>query len=124
MIERPYPVKEPFINQKLLGDEKLSAKGVSHRAQKQLIHDIYYRILEEEELRRDDNVRICSTNHQISTVSTKKVSLSAYDDKRFYLNTFKSIPYGHYRYQSNAEGEKNWREKSSLHGFDDEFVHR
>lgn len=46
---------------------------------------------------RTTNSRISSKLHQIFTVESRKLSLSAFDDKRFILrNGIKSLPYGHY----------------------------
>jgi len=44
---------------------------------------------------------IRSQKHRMYTMNINKVSLSAYDDKRYILNDgFTSLAYGHYRIQS------------------------
>jgi len=40
--------------------------------------------------------KITSKDHQVSTTRLQKKSLSFYDDKRYYLCSIHSLPYGHY----------------------------
>ena len=49
-----------------------------------------------------------STLHEISTHSTTKVALSAFDDKRFVLGDgVTTLPYGHYKTVASA-GKRKW----------------
>ena len=41
--------------------------------------------------------RISSKDHRVTTTSFTRKSLSCYDDKRFYLCSLHSMPYGHYK---------------------------
>lgn len=80
-----------------LGSQKKSAKGVTKSAQRNLHHDLFKQVLETGNVVRTTNSRISSTLHQIYTVETRKLSLSAFDDKRFILNDgIRTLPYGHF----------------------------
>ncbi len=80
------------------GQKKTSAKGVTAYAQKALNHDLYKEVLElKAEEVRQDNPRIVSKDHVLYTVNSRKVCLSAYDDKRFIReNGIDTTAYGHY----------------------------
>ena len=46
---------------------------------------------------RSSNTRIHSINHNIDTIVINKVSLGAYDNKRFIINNgVDTLPFGHY----------------------------
>ena len=76
--------------------QKLSAKGVSRFAQTSLKHDVYIRVLLSGQHMRSNNIRIgCSKHHQ--TTRNNKISLSAFDDKRFIQNDgIPCLPFGHF----------------------------
>ena len=78
-------------------NQKLSAKCVSRFAQTNLKHDIYKTVLSTTNSIRTNNIRIGSTLHQLETISSSKISLSAFDDKRYILeNGIETLPFGHY----------------------------
>ena len=80
------------------GSEKKTAKGiVSSVIKNHLKHSQYENILETGERMNSNMKMIRSFDHSIYTVNVTKVSLSAYDDKRYILNDgISSYAYGHY----------------------------
>ena len=77
--------------------EKKTAKGIVRNViKKHLKHENYKRILETGDIMNSSMKMIRSYDHQIYTVNVNKVSLSAYDDKRFIRNDgISSYAYGH-----------------------------
>ena len=58
----------------------------------------FQKVLEQQSTERAPNYRIASEKHEIFTVGTIKVCLSAYDDKRFIFDDgITSLPFGHYK---------------------------
>ena len=79
------------------GKQKLSAKGVTRFAQTSLKHEVYKTVLSTANLARTDNIRIGSHKHQLETIISNKISLSAFDDKRFIQEDgIQTLPFGHY----------------------------
>ena len=76
------------------GMEKKSAKGVTKLAQRQLAHDRFKETLSSGRLIRTQNHRIASCSHQFYTVTINKVSLNAFDNKRYILdNGIDTLPF-------------------------------
>ena len=102
------------------GKQKLSAKGVSRFAQTSLKHDVYKNVLCTTNLVKTNNIRIGSHSHQLETISSNKVSLSAYDDKRFIQDDgIKTLPFGHYLVRDIAAfrevlADPDWGEEEIL----------
>ena len=63
--------------------DKKSAKGISKYAKRELTHNKYKQSLTYCSLVRSENVRINSCNHNLQTIITNKISLSAFDNKRY-----------------------------------------
>lgn len=88
-----------------------------------LHHDIYKSLLLSGGSRRTINARIVSDRHQVSTIYVNKVSLSTFDDKRYYLDDgISTRAYGHYlndtRYFEEAiANDLEWDGRNS----DDDF---
>jgi hypothetical protein len=78
---------------------KKVAKGVKKSViNKTLYFDNYKEMLFEGTFMRNEMNLIRSNKHELQTVCVNKVSLSAYDDKRYILDDgISSLPYGHYR---------------------------
>ena len=77
--------------------QKMSAKGVSRFAQSSLKHDVYKRVLLSGHHMRSNNIRIGSSKHLLQTIRNNKISLSAFDDKRFIQNDgIYCLPFGHF----------------------------
>ena len=62
---------------------KNTLKGVTQTAQKHITFENYLNILQQGSLMRSKQTTIKSHEHQMSTVETTKISLSAFDDKFF-----------------------------------------
>ena len=82
----------------LLADENIKkGKGVSRTTlAKAITHEHYVNCLVQESIQLDLMKSFKSLNHQINSTTINKISLNPVDDKRYYLNAFESIPYGHH----------------------------
>src|SRR5882757_6329598 len=82
--------------------EKKTAKGINrYIIKKDLKQKIYKNILDTSGRMYSNMKVIRSQKHRMYTMNINKVSLSAYDDKRYLLNDgTTSLAYGHYRIQS------------------------
>ena len=73
-------------------------KGISLSTQRLFNHQSSKKVLEQQSTERAPNYGIASEKHDIFTVRTIKVCLSAYDDKRFIFDDgITSLPFGHYK---------------------------
>ena len=78
------------------------AKGVKKNIiKKEICHADYIKCLKTAQQIQNDFKNIVSKNHQIFTFHQSKVSLSAFDDKRYLLTPIYSLPYGHKCLRSN-----------------------
>ena len=76
-------------------EEKKSKGIVKHKVKKELTYKQYEDTLIEN---RSDTVSfntIRSKNHSIYTINQVKQCLSSYDNKRYYINSVESVPYGY-----------------------------
>ncbi len=100
--------------------QKQSAKGVTKFAQRNLTHKKYKETLLTRGVVRSNNTRIHSVNHNIHTIAVNKVSLSAYDNKRFIMsNGVDTLPFGHYSlreqlYERKIAADPNWEERTEM----------
>ena len=77
---------------------KRVAKGVNRGViKRELKHTLYKDCLLKKRIMTHNMYRIQSHKHQLSTVKINKISLSPYDDKRYFLNEKESYAYGHYK---------------------------
>eukprot|EP00438_Fugacium_kawagutii_P002275 Skav227368 [mRNA] locus=scaffold2373:95507:96952:+ [translate_table: standard] len=77
--------------------EEKKAKGVPKaKVKKELNMKDYENALHLKELKAVNFNAIRSKNHQIYSINQSKVGLSSYDNKRYWLNDYNSVPYGHY----------------------------
>ena len=77
---------------------KKSAKGVNTQVKREINHETFKHVLESAEILRKKMTRIASTKHEISLMTLNKIALTAYDDKRYYMeNGIDSLAYGHYK---------------------------
>ena len=85
--------------------EKKTAKGIVRNVIKNhLKHDNYKQILETGERMNSNMKMIRSFDHNVYTVNVTKVSLSAYDDKRYIQDDgVTSYAYGHFRIVEHGE---------------------
>ena len=73
-------------------------KGISLSTKRLFNHQSFKKVLEQQSTERAPNYRIASEKHDIFTVRTIKICLSAYDDKRFIFDDgITSLPFGHYK---------------------------
>ena len=79
--------------------EKKTAKGISRTTlEKNIVHEDYVRTLNEGVTMRHNNKSIQQDEHTIVSREQNKISLSAYDDKRYLMNDgISSRAYGHYK---------------------------
>ena len=84
-------------------------------AQKLLNHELHKETLQTSKPVRAVNTRITSENHVLKKVTAKKISLSAFDNKRYiWGDGLRTLPYGHFSVVSD-----NQSEMSSSHGWFD-----
>ena len=97
LLEEFVGLKPKMYSIKYGGNQKLSGKGVSRFAQTNLKHDIYKTVLSTTNSIRTNNIRIGPSLHQLETISSSKIYLSAFGDKRYLLkNGIGTLPFGHY----------------------------
>ena len=84
-------------------EQKKSVKGITKHAQARLTHDVFKSVLMGDHgLIRTPNYRIGSINHQLYTIETNKIALTAFCDKRYYIDSIHSLPFGHKAIRENA----------------------
>ena len=71
------------------------AKGISKHIVKNMKHDLYKEAFEEKKITRVQMTILRSTHHTVQTTTFNKRALSAWEDKRCWLNENESLPYGH-----------------------------
>ena len=100
--------------------QKMSAKGVCRFAQTSLNHDVYRDVLINGSLLHSTNIRIGARNHAIQTVENRKISLAAFDDKRFILDDgVTCLPFGHFEIRDldalrEIAADDNWGDDESV----------
>ena len=78
-------------------EEHKKSKGVvKHKVKKELTYQNYHEALHHNKKHEISYNFIRSRTHQIYSMSQVKQSLSNYENKRFYIDAFNSIPYGHF----------------------------
>ena len=97
ILEEFVGLKPKMYSMKYGDNQRLFAQGLSRFAQTNLKHDINKTVLSTTNSIRTNNIRIGSTLLQLETISSSKISLSTFDDKRYILeNGIKTLPFGHY----------------------------
>ena len=81
------------------GTSKNTAKGIQQRFSKtNLKHELYRRCLMNQIVTHAEYNSIRSFNHQLFTLHERKVALSGYNEKRYFLkDSHDTLAYGHYR---------------------------
>ena len=82
-------------------------------AQKCLTHELYKETLQTSKPVRAVITRITSEKHVLKTVTANKISLSAFDNKRYICGDgLRTLPYGHFSVvsdnQSEASSSRGW----------------
>ena len=83
----------------IYGEEKehKKCKGTAkHVVKGQLTYKEYDKVLQTNEVIHKSFNSIRSKNHNIYSITTKKVSLNIYENKRYWRNTGDSLAYGHW----------------------------
>ena len=84
----------------------MSAKGITRTAQNLLRNVDYNYTFKSGSTLRAENTRIVSEKHILKMVSTKNISLSAFDNKRHILNEgIKTLLFGHYKIDQCRVGD-------------------
>ena len=78
-------------------EEKKSKGIVKHKVKKELNFIKYLETLNNNECDTVSFNSIRSKQHQIYSIKQTKQALSSYDNKRYYLDSVNSLPYGHFR---------------------------
>ena len=71
------------------------AKGISKHIVKKMKHDTFREAFENQKTTRVQMTILRSTQHTIQTTTFNKRALSAWEDKRIWLNENESLPHGH-----------------------------
>ena len=82
------------------GETKSACKGVNRAVIKTLKHERFRAVQESRVNHVATMNRIQAFGHNLCTMEVNKIALSCYEDKRFYLNSTTSRPYGHYANES------------------------
>ena len=101
------------------GEQKKRAKGIKQSVVKSLFTINDYREVFRECISTDDDdgggecscspaptvsqVNFRSVRHEVQTIEQKKKSLALFDNKRYWLDTVSSLPFGHYKEQDLQE---------------------
>jgi hypothetical protein len=98
-LEKFVGLKSKMYSLKYKEKDKNTCKGVQKCvAKNKITFDDYYNTLIGGKSMRHTIKRIMSRKHDISLISQNKVSLSAYDDKRYILDdAITTYAYGHYK---------------------------
>ena len=77
--------------------EEKKAKGVPKlKVKTDLDMKDYENTLHHKKVKNVNFNAIRSKNHQIYSINQSKVGLSSYDNKRYWLDDYTSVPYGHF----------------------------
>ena len=90
----------PKLDDTLMSDnsEIMTCKGVNRRfAKKTYNHQDYLDCLQNEHIKMAKFGIIRQEHHNLHSVIVSKIGLSPNDDKRYMLNAYDSLPYGHYK---------------------------
>ena len=78
--------------------EKKVAKGVNRAIiKRQLKHALYKTCLFDQKNMSHTMVRIQSVKHQLQTVNVNKISLSPFDDKKYFISKVENLARGHFK---------------------------
>ncbi|XP_069957694.1 uncharacterized protein [Cherax quadricarinatus] len=88
---------KPKMYSILLADNNntIAAKGVPQSEQQLLTHNNFRSVLEDGSKHTFQYSQIRNLKGQMTTITTRKRGLSSFDDKRFYLDAYHSVSYGH-----------------------------
>ena len=91
----PRPKSYAYLTSKA-GEEVKKAKGISRSVTKnEITFEDYQRVLETKLPQRHAMTTIRSKGHNLYIQKLEKTSLSLFEDKRYWLDHYVSVPYGH-----------------------------
>ena len=103
-----YEVEE---NDKIKHEKK--SKGMSKNVVSNYKYEDYHNSLYNNNIKTDYMSTIQSNNHVINALNLNKISLSPFDDKRYYLTDgVRSVPFGYYDVNNNINENKNNKTKN------------
>ena len=70
-------------------------KGIPAYRRKQLTFEQYYDVLQKSDLVSTTTTRLQFINKHMTMYQQRKLALSPYEDKRYYINAMDSVAYGH-----------------------------
>lgn len=79
---------------------KKRAKGVRRATVREMRHSEYVDAYQNQVVLYKNQRRIASNKHHVSTIEYNKISLSFYEDKRYWLDINESLPFGHFSLNS------------------------
>ena len=85
---------------KILGEDKeyKKCKGVAkHIVKRNMTFEEYDKVLQTNEVIHKSFNSIRSKKHKIYSIATTKVGLSSYENKKYWINAYDSLAYGHWR---------------------------
>ena len=71
------------------------SKGMSKNVVSNYIFNDYLESLTKNNIKKDYMTSLRSIEHKIEALNMNKISLTPYDDKRFYIDNIRSVPYGY-----------------------------
>ena len=77
-------------------NDSKTVAGIRKAAQSLITHQDYKNALFDSKTLYVNQMRFGSVNHEMFTYNESKCALKPLDDKRYQMNKFHSIPYGHY----------------------------
>ena len=75
-------------------------KGIPSYRRKELTFEQYYNVLQKGDLVSTTTTRLQFVNQHMTMLQQRKLALSPYEDKRYYINNMTSVGYGHHEYYS------------------------
>jgi hypothetical protein len=76
---------------------KKTAKGIQYCVRQSIKHEEYAKVFELQQEQACTVRRFQSTNHVVNTIELTKWALSAADNKRAWISSNESLPFGHYK---------------------------
>ena len=82
---------------------KIKCKGIAKRNVKKFTHEDYLRCCFHQTVRKEVVRNLQSESHVVFTQEKTKVALTSCDDKYFWVNNIKNVPYGYHMIPRLAE---------------------
>ena len=86
-----------FIQDIMKRKKRKRIRSAKNKVKSNLTYDSYEQTLQGNKCDTVQFNSIRSKHHNIYTINQVKQSLNSYENKRFYLDSINSLPYGHYK---------------------------